>query len=139
MGVVSTNIATSNGGNSDVTKAYVDSQDGEILESAKSYTDGHAAQVNHTHTVSEISDFPEIPTAGVTEEQLNSAVSAHDADENAHPSILSQINEIKDRVLALEIVSGAEVTANPFTVIFGNLDGITTNAVWNDSEARLEF
>ena len=66
-------------------------------------------------------------------------VAEHNADAAAHPSILSQINDIKDRVLALEIAGGAEVTANPFAVTFGNLDGITANAVWNDAEARLEF
>ena len=66
-------------------------------------------------------------------------VAEHNIDTAAHPSILSQISEVKSRVLALEIAGGAEVTANPFAVTFGNLDGITANAVWNDAEARLEF
>ena len=66
-------------------------------------------------------------------------VAEHNADTAAHPSILSQISEMKSRVLALEIAGGAEVTANPFAVTFGNLDGITANAVWNADEARLEF
>ena len=63
----------------------------------------------------------------------------HNNSETAHPSILSQINEIKNRILALETASGAEVTANPFAVTFGNLDGIIVDAVWNANEARLEF
>ena len=75
----------------------------------------------------------------LTAEQLNTAVAEHNADASAHPSILSQISEVKSRVLALEIAGGAEVTANPFAVTFGNLDGITANAVWNADEARLEF
>ncbi|MBP1562358.1 MAG: hypothetical protein J6C38_01405 [Oscillospiraceae bacterium] len=66
-------------------------------------------------------------------------VAEHNADEAAHPSILSEINEVKSRVLALEIAGGAEVTSNPFAVTFGNLDGITANAVWNADNARLEF
>ena len=66
-------------------------------------------------------------------------VAEHNADAAAHPCILSQISVIKSRVLALEIAGGAEVTANPFAVTFGNLDGITVNAVWNADEARLEF
>ena len=66
-------------------------------------------------------------------------VAEHNADAAAHPSIQTQISEIKSRVLALEIAGGAEVTANPFAVTFGNLDGITANAVWNVDEARLEF
>ena len=66
-------------------------------------------------------------------------VAEHNVDVAAHPSILSQISEIKSRVLALETAGGGEVTANPFAVTFGNLDGITANAVWNADEARLEF
>ena len=66
-------------------------------------------------------------------------VAEHNVDAAAHPSILSQISEVKSRVLAPEIAGGAEVTANPFAVTFGNLDGITANAIWNDAEARLEF
>ena len=66
-------------------------------------------------------------------------VAEHNADAAAHPAIQTQLSEIKSRVLALEIAGGAEVTANPFAVTFGNLDGITANAVWNADEARLEF
>ena len=78
--------------------AYADGKDGETLAAAQiyadsaaenavgtanAYTDEHAAQAGHTHTVSEITDFPEIPT-GVTEEQLSEAVSAHNVSDNAH-------------------------------------------------------
>ena len=66
-------------------------------------------------------------------------VAEHNVDAAAHPSILSQISEVKSRVLALEIAGGAEVTSNPFAVTFGNLDGITANAIWNVDEVRLEF
>ena len=66
-------------------------------------------------------------------------IANHNNSETAHPSILSQINEIKSRILALETAGGAEVTANPFAVTFGSLDGITVDAVWNADEARLEF
>lgn len=66
-------------------------------------------------------------------------VAEHNADAAAHPSILSQISEIKSRVLALEIAGGAEVTANPFAVTMGSLDGITTDGIWNSADKRLEF
>ena len=72
-------------------------------------------------------------------EQLATAVSNHNSEVDAHPVIQTQISEIKNRLLTLEIAVGAEVTANPFAVTFGNLDGITANAVWNADEARLEF
>lgn len=51
----------------------------------------------------------------------------------------TQINDLKDRIIALEIAGGAEVTANPFAVTFGNLTGLNVNAIWNSEEARLEF
>lgn len=66
-------------------------------------------------------------------------ISEHNSDAKAHPSILSAISDLKDRVLAVEIAAGAEVTANPFAVTFGNLDGVTANGIWNASSSRLEF
>ncbi len=66
-------------------------------------------------------------------------IEAHSADAAAHPSILSAISDLKDRVLAVEIAAGTEVTANPFAVTFGNLDGVTANGIWNASSSRLEF
>lgn len=79
-------LAMSGGG---VAQTYVDEKDAETLSaaqsyadsaaqsavtSAKDYTEQYSAKSAHTHTVSEITDFPEIPSAGVTEEQLAAAV-----------------------------------------------------------------
>lgn len=66
-------------------------------------------------------------------------VEAHNADPAAHPVLRAALNEIKDRVLAIEIAGGAEVTANSFAVTFGTLDGVEVSGVWNQSEARMEF
>lgn len=70
---------------------------------------------------------------------LNSAIAAHNADKTAHPFLLDEINKLGDRLLALEIASGMEVTANPFAVTFGSLDGTVCDGVWNTEENRLEF
>ena len=81
----------------------------------------------------------EITGGGASGGESSADIENHNNSETAHPSILSQISEVKNRLLTLEAAIGAGVTANPFAVTFGNLDGITANAVWNADEARLEF
>ena len=86
----------------DEAKTYADGKDVKMLAAAKEYADsiagsggitaeqldsavsehdtdenahtGMFAKSEHTHKVSDITDFPEIPAAGVTEEQLAEAV-----------------------------------------------------------------
>lgn len=53
--------------------------------------------------------------------------------------LTARLEDLEDRVLALEIASGAEVTANPFAVTFGTLDGISADGIWNTAESRMEF
>lgn len=76
---------------------------------------------------------------GKITEKITADITAHNTNTAAHPSLLYQINGIKERVRTLEITVDIEGIANPFAVTFGNLDGITANAVWNADEARLEF
>lgn len=63
---------------------------------------GMFAKSEHTHTVSDIEDFPEIPSAGVTEEQLSEAVEAHNTDVSAHSGMFAEpehthtVSEITD-------------------------------------------
>lgn len=66
-------------------------------------------------------------------------IEAHNNDANAHPAIQEVLSDLKSRVVAVEVASGVEVTANPFAVTFGNLDGVTANGIWNSASARLEF
>lgn len=76
---------------------------------------------------------------GKISEKITADISAHNTNTAAHPAVSYQIKVIKDRMRAIEIAVGIEELANPFAVTFGNLDGITANAVWNADEARLEF
>ena len=71
----------------------------------------------------------EITGGGASGGASSADIENHNNSETAHPYILSQISEIKNRLLTLETAIGTEVTANPFAVTFGNLDGITANAV----------
>lgn len=76
-----------------------------------------------------------VGSGGVSSEDIT----AHNNNATAHPSIIEKIEDIEDRVLAIEIASGAEVTANPFAVTFGSLDGTTSDGIWNSTNKRLEF
>ncbi|MCM1166690.1 MAG: hypothetical protein NC299_13700 [Lachnospiraceae bacterium] len=53
------------------------------------------------------------------------------------------LRTVEDKISAMGSgggsTGGAEVTANPFAVTFGSLDGITAEGVWNSANKRLEF
>lgn len=68
-----------------------------------------------------------------------SDIASHNNDADAHPAIQSALSDLKSRIVAVEVASGAEVTANPFAVTFGNLDGVSANGIWNSANGRLEF
>ena len=72
-------------------QTYADSAAENAVSTANAYTDEHAAQVGHTHSVSDITDFPDIPTSGVTEEQLSEEIAKHNTAENAHASLFAKI------------------------------------------------
>lgn len=45
---------------------------------------------------------------------------------------------IEDRVVWLMNSIFNDISANPFTITFENLDGITATGVWNESLSRIE-
>lgn len=45
---------------------------------------------------------------------------------------------IEDRVVWLMNRIFSDITANPFTITFDSLDGITVNGIWNDKLGRIE-
>lgn len=137
--------ADSIAGSGGVSQSYVDEKDGETLAAAQTYadsaaeaaasaanayTDEHAAKVSHTHTVSDISDFPEIPSAGVTEGQLNSAISNHNTDGAAHAGIFAaeshthSVSEITDFPEALPANGGNADTVGNVAVSSSNEVGL---------------
>lgn len=74
-------------------QTYADSAAENAVSTANAYTDEHAAQAGHTHMVSEITDFPEIPASGgsgVTSAQLGEAITQHNSDENAHAELFAK-------------------------------------------------
>ena len=66
-------------------------------------------------------------------------IKTHDADEEAHPQIRNTVSNLDARLSLLELIINTDVTGNPFTVTFGNLDGIDVEGVWNATSKRVEF
>ena len=67
------------------------------------------------------------------------SIDEHNADPEAHPDLRDYVNELKGRIVALEVAAGGEFNANPFAVTFGDLDGVIADGVWVPASARLEF
>ena len=59
-------------------------------------------------------------------------------DENAAGNLLNLITALQDRVKLIENVLFNDITANPFLIVFDNLDGIITSGVWNEELQRIE-
>lgn len=66
-------------------------------------------------------------------------IEEHNADPDAHPDLRAYLNELKGRIVALEVAAGGEITSNPFAVTLGDLDGVIADGVWVPASARLEF
>lgn len=66
-------------------------------------------------------------------------IDTHDADEEAHPAIHTEMNGLDARLTLLELLYNTDVTGNPFSVTFANLDGVVAEGVHNTAQARMEF
>jgi len=66
-------------------------------------------------------------------------IAAHNADSEAHNSIINLLNNLDSRVTLLELIVNTGVDQNQFTVTFATLDGKNVQGVWNTSAQRIEF
>lgn len=66
-------------------------------------------------------------------------IDAHDADADAHPAIHTEMDGLDSRLTLLELMYSTDVSGNPFTITFQNLDGVTVEGVHNVAQARIEF
>lgn len=66
-------------------------------------------------------------------------INEHNVSESSHPALIEKLDAFGRRLELVELAAGDNVAANPFSVTFGTLDGITADGVWNVSGARLEF
>lgn len=66
-------------------------------------------------------------------------IDTHDADADAHPAIHTEMDGLDSRLTLLELMYSTDVSGNPFTITFQNLDSVTVEGVHNVAQARIEF
>lgn len=66
-------------------------------------------------------------------------IDEHDADADAHPAIHTEMDGLDARLTLLELMYSTDVSGNPFTITFQNLDGVTVEGVHNAAQGRIEF
>lgn len=66
-------------------------------------------------------------------------IDQHNADTAAHPSIQATTAAVDSRLSLLELMYNTNVSGNPFTVTFENLDNLVVQGVWNATQKRIEF
>lgn len=74
-----------------------------------------------------------------SDDLLAAGVSVHNANTEAHPSILTGISALDSRLATLELKYGTNVTGNSFNIDFADLTDLVVTGVWNKSYARIEF
>lgn len=72
-------------------------------------------------------------------EEAQGLIDTHNADGSAHPAIHSEIDGLDARLTLLELMYSTDVSGNPFTVTFKDLDGLTVEGVHNAVQGRIEF
>lgn len=94
-----------------------------------------------------------IVTASYLKDALARTISEHNADQEAHPGILSRLDtldtglesvkndeeNLDGRLGLLELMYRTQVNGNPFTVSFTDLSDLIVTGVWNDTLKRVEF
>lgn len=78
-------------------------------------------------------------TKAETDQRISAAVDAHNGAENAHSDIRASVAAMNASIKAIELKFGTNVTKNPFSAMFGSLDGLAVAGVWNAEQARVEF
>lgn len=61
----------------------------------------------------------------------------HNANPNAHESLLQQLNAMESRMAALELILATDITSNPFSVKFDTLDRVNAQGVWARAEQKI--
>ena len=93
------------------------------------------------------SDIEEVRTAAAAASKAASDaaakiptdIAAHYASDSAHPSILSKVADVTAQINVLMLMYGTDVSGNPFTVTFNNLNDVTLDGIWNTQNFRVDF
>ncbi len=78
--------------------------------------------------------------------RLENALSVHNSDPDAHGAILGNISQLEGDVSRLEgevaeikLRVDTNITANPFSVTFNTLDGLSVSGVYNATRGTVDF
>lgn len=63
----------------------------------------------------------------------------HNESVASHPKLLALLDRIGERIDLLERAASEEITANPFAVTFGDLEGVEADGIWDPEQAQLGF
>lgn len=66
-------------------------------------------------------------------------IAGHNESADSHPKLLAKLSGLGERLDLLEMAASEEITANPFSVTFGDLDGMAADGVWVPDKGRLEY
>lgn len=72
-------------------------------------------------------------------EKAQELIDAHNEDAEAHPAIHTEIDGLDARLTLLELMYSTDVSGNPFTITFKELDGLQVTGVHNATQGRIEF
>ncbi len=82
----------------------------------------------------------------VTPNQLENVLAAHNADANAHGSLLGNISQLEGdisrlngEVAEIKLRVDTNITANPFSVTFKTLSGVSVSGVHNTTRGTVDF
>lgn len=64
---------------------------------------------------------------------------SHNENADSHPKLLEMLNGFSGRLALVELAASDEITSNPFSATFGDLEGVSADGWWNNAEARIEF
>lgn len=107
-----------------------------------------AAEESHGHDASNIisgvipAERGGTGTATGVQPFVNAAIDEHNTSSNVHTDLFSSTNangaDYATRIARLESFLYNDITANPHSMTFENLDGLVVTGVWNKTMARLE-
>ena len=66
-------------------------------------------------------------------------IQEHDLSPESHKDLRIAAAKMQADIDILQLKIATDVTANPFSVTFESLDGLTVTGVWNSEQARIEF
>lgn len=90
-------------------------------------------------TAEDVEQFCTVTILPMMLDKARELIEEHNEDPEAHHDIQNRVTEMDARLALLELIYGTQVTGNPFTVTFGDLEGLTVEGVWNQAAKRIEF